>query len=56
MARLTLTYGLAQVCAPALAGAMAQASGSYRGALWLTAGVMLLGMALLGLLMREPQG
>ncbi len=56
MARLTLTYGLAQVCAPALAGAMAQASGSYRGALWLTAGVILLGMALLGLLMREPQG
>ena len=55
MARLTLSYGLAQVCAPALAGAMVHASGSYRGPLWLTAGVILLGMALLGLLMREPQ-
>ncbi|MCV2359420.1 YbfB/YjiJ family MFS transporter [Paucibacter sp. TC2R-5] len=53
MARLTLSYGLAQVCAPALAGAMAQASGSYRGALWITAAVLFLGMGLLLLLLRE---
>jgi len=49
MARLTLGYGLAQVGAPALSGLWVQASGSFRGALWLTAAVLLLGM---GLLMR----
>ena len=53
MARLTLSYGAAQVSAPALAGAMAQASGSYRGALWLTAAVLLLGMGILVQLRRE---
>ena len=45
---------LAQVSAPALAGAMAQASGSYQAALYLTAAVLGLGMALLLWLMREP--
>lgn len=55
MARLTLSYGLAQVGAPALAGAMAQASGSYRGALWITAAVLALGMGLLLMLLREPE-
>lgn len=53
MARLTLSYGVAQVLAPALAGQMAQASGSYRGALLLTAGVSVAGMALLVLLMAR---
>lgn len=55
MARLTLSYGLAQVSAPALAGGMAQASGSYQAALWLTAAVLALGMVLLGLLRREER-
>lgn len=55
MARLTLSYGAAQVSAPALAGAMAQASGSYTGALWLTAAVLGLGAALLVLLQREER-
>ncbi|MEX8516980.1 MAG: YbfB/YjiJ family MFS transporter [Leptothrix sp. (in: b-proteobacteria)] len=53
MARLTLSYGVAQVLAPALCGQMAQASGNYRGALWLTAAVMLVGAVLLAALMRE---
>jgi MFS family permease len=54
MARLTLSYGVAQVLAPALAGQMAQASGSYRGALLLTAAVMVAGIGLLvALLARE---
>jgi MFS family permease len=48
MARLTLSYGAAQVIAPIVAGAMAQATGTFKGALWLTAGVMLLGMAFAG--------
>ncbi|WP_416760564.1 YbfB/YjiJ family MFS transporter [Roseateles sp. So40a] len=47
MARLTLSYGVAQVTAPALAGAMAQASGSYTASLWLTAGVLTVGMAIM---------
>ena len=55
MARLTLSYGLAQISAPALAGSMAQASGSYHGALWLTAAVLLLGMGLLALLLRQEK-
>jgi len=55
MARLTLSYGAAQVIAPALAGAMAQASGSFRGALWLTAAVMAAGMLLLATLPREDR-
>lgn len=53
MARLTLSYGAAQMLAPVVAGAMAQATGSFKGALWLTAGVMLAGMALLATLPDE---
>jgi hypothetical protein len=53
MARLTLSYGSAQMLAPVVAGAMAQATGSFKGALWLTAGVMLAGMALLATLPQE---
>lgn len=47
MARLTLSYGAAQITAPALAGAMAQASGHYQAALWITAVVMSAGLAIL---------
>ena len=39
--------------APVVAGAMAQATGSFKGALWLTAAVMLVGMALLLALPKE---
>jgi MFS family permease len=56
MARLTLSYGAAQVIAPVVAGAMAQSTGSFKSALWLTAGVMALGMALLATLPDEGQG
>ncbi len=49
MARLTLSYGMAQVSAPALTGHMVEASGSFDAALWLTAAVLAIGMlALLG--------
>ena len=54
MARLTLSYGAAQIVAPVIAGLMAQASGRFDAALWLTAGVMLIGMGLLATLLREP--
>jgi len=53
MARLTLSYGAAQVIAPMVAGAMAQATGTFKGALWLTATVMALGMALLATLPQD---
>ncbi len=53
MARLTLSYGAAQMLAPVVAGYMAQATGTFKGALWLTAGVMLAGMALLATLPQE---
>jgi len=35
-------------------GAMAQASGSFKGGLWLTAAVMSAGLVLLSSLPREP--
>ena len=53
MARLTLSYGAAQMMAPVVAGVMAQSTGTFRGALWLTAGVMAAGMALLATLPDE---
>jgi len=54
MARLTLSYGVAQVSAPALTGRMVEASGSFNAALWLTAGVLTLGVLLLLAVSREP--
>jgi MFS family permease len=53
MARLTLSYGAAQMIAPVVAGAMAQATGNFKAALWLTAVVMLVGMALLASLPKD---
>lgn len=44
MARLTLSYGAAQISAPALTGRMVEASGSFDAALWLTAAVLAAGM------------
>ena len=52
MARLTLSYGVALIAAPALAGFLAKASGDYRSALLLAAGVMAAGTFLLSLLGR----
>jgi MFS family permease len=55
MARLTLSYGLAQIIAPAMTGYIATASGSYQGALEVVACVMGLGMILLYTLNRLEQ-
>jgi MFS family permease len=55
MARLTLSYGLAQVSAPALTGRMVEASGSFHTALWLTAAVLAAGMLALAGVLREPR-
>lgn len=53
MARMTLSYGLAQIAAPALAGFIAEHSGTYRGALYMAAVMMGLGMVLLLFLRTE---
>ena len=53
MARMTLSYGVAQILAPAMAGAIAAASGSYRDALLVAAAFLGLGMVLLVLLARQ---
>jgi predicted MFS family arabinose efflux permease len=53
MARLTLSYGVAQIVAPAMAGYIAATSGSYQGALGVAAAVMGIGMGLLLLLHWE---
>ncbi len=47
MARLTLSYGVAQMLAPAMAGYIANATGSYHGALIITALVLIAGMGFL---------
>lgn len=54
MARLTLSYGIAQIAAPAMAGYIGSFTGSYRGALVVSAVVMIAGMLLLLVLRREP--
>jgi hypothetical protein len=47
MAKLTLSYGVAQIAAPAMAGYIAAASGSYSGSLEVATVVMTLGTGLL---------
>jgi MFS family permease len=53
MAKLTLSYGAAQMLAPVVAGYMAQTTGTFKGALWLTAVVMAAGMGLLATLPKD---
>ena len=45
MARLTLSYGVAQIVAPALVGTVAEKTGDYDAGLWLAAAAMLIGAA-----------
>ena len=52
MARLTLSYGVAQMIAPVMAGYIANATGSYHGALVITAVVLIGGMGFLIMLHR----
>jgi len=56
MGRLTLSYGVAQIAAPALAGSMAEMAGNYYGALYLAAGVMGVGMLFLMVLITRKAG
>lgn len=52
MGRLTLSYGVGQVVAPAIAGSLAEISGSYAGSLVMAAAIMLMGMGVLLILTR----
>ncbi len=55
MGKLTLSYGVAQIAAPALAGTLAETSGTYNGSLYLAAIIMGVGLLLILLLaFREP--
>jgi predicted MFS family arabinose efflux permease len=56
MARLTLSYGVAQIIAPALTGYIADATGSYQGGLLLAAAIMSLGVGLLWMIQQTGDG
>ncbi len=44
MAKLTISYGIAQLIAPAIAGYLSTLTGDYHAALWMAAIVMLIGV------------
>jgi len=52
MSRLTFSYGIAQMMAPAVVGYLADLEGSYTNGLWLTLVVMALGVIVLHLARR----
>lgn len=54
MGRMSLAYGSAQIVGPAVTGWLATRFGSYQAGLYLAAGIMVLGTALLLLLKRLP--
>lgn len=47
MARLTLSYGVAQIVAPALVGTLAETTGNYDAGLWMATAMLVVGMAVL---------
>ena len=51
MAKLTLSYGVAQITAPAMSGMMAEASGNYNMPLIIAAVVMVVGMGFIAVLL-----
>ncbi|WP_417532774.1 YbfB/YjiJ family MFS transporter [Marinobacterium stanieri] len=55
MGRMTLSYGLAQIVAPALTGVLAEQSGNYALGLWLAGGFVALGAVLILVLKLSDQ-
>lgn len=47
MGKMTISYGMAQIMAPALTGLLAERTGSYYDGLYLAVGMMLLGLILM---------
>lgn len=43
MGKMTISYGIAQIIAPAITGLLAEINGSYAGGLYIASGMMLLG-------------
>ncbi len=56
MAKLTISYSVAQITAPAIAGYIASLTGSYSGALWLAASSMAVGIVCLWQIHRAGHG
>lgn len=52
MGKMTVAYGLAQIIAPAITGILAAHLGSYQSGLYIAAGVMVIGIALLSVARR----
>jgi predicted MFS family arabinose efflux permease len=56
MGKMTISYGIAQITAPAITGLLGESLGGYRGGLYLAAGVMLLGVLFMLFLKRyDPE-
>ncbi|MEP1214733.1 MAG: YbfB/YjiJ family MFS transporter [Marinobacter sp.] len=55
MSRLTFSYGIAQMLAPAVVGYLADVEGNYTNGLWLTLIVMALGVVMLHLARKMDQ-
>lgn len=55
MSRLTFSYGIAQMLAPAVVGYLADVEGNYTNGLWLTLIVMALGVVMLHLARKMEQ-
>ncbi len=55
MGRMTLSYGLAQIVAPALTGVLAEQSGNYFMGLWLAGGFVAIGAVLILILKLSDQ-
>ncbi|WP_246180415.1 YbfB/YjiJ family MFS transporter [Marinobacter changyiensis] len=55
MSRLTFSYGIAQMLAPAVVGYLADVEGNYTNGLWLTLIVMALGVVVLHLARKTQQ-
>ncbi len=55
MAKLTISYGIAQLIAPAIAGYLSTLTGSYHSALWMAAIVMVIGLILVSQFQRHER-
>ncbi|WP_299181585.1 YbfB/YjiJ family MFS transporter [uncultured Neptuniibacter sp.] len=51
MGKMTLTYGIAQIIAPAVTGNLAERFGNFDLGLWIAAAMVLFGAAIIGLIM-----
>lgn len=55
MGKLTLLYGIAQICAPAIAGIIADQGGSYADSLYIAAAISVLGAGMILILKASQQ-